>query len=285
MPTATPEPIRDDDLPDFCAFLNTHLNPAIPAHEWANGFMQDWGGDKPNNGFLIREGGHIVGGIGAIYSSQIIRGKAEHFCNISSWCVLESHRSQSMRLALALTGQHGFHFTNLTPTSVVAGSLRFLKFKPLDDRRTVWPNLPHPLRGGVRVIDEHEAIAAVLEGEAARTFAAHRHLGWLSHVAVGIDGAFCHVVYKRGVLRGLPCAEVLHISDARRFLAWRRQLGHFWLLRNGLLSTRIESRFLPARPALSREIGGYIPKMYRSETLGDADIINLYSELAALDLR
>lgn len=285
MPPPTLEPIQDQDLLAFCTFLHEHLNPGIRPTDWMKAFLQEWGTPRPNNGFMLREDGKIVGGIGAIYSRQIIRGRAELLCNITSWCVLETYRSQSMRLALALTRQPGYHFTNFTPTTVVAGSLKFLKFKPMDDTRTVWPNLPVPFNAGVRIIrDEDDAIARHLSGEAARIFQDHRQFRRLTHLLVGTSGAFCHVVYKRGVLKKLPCAEVIHLSDPDLFLRHHRQLSHFWLTRQGLVTTRVESRFLRGRPPLSREVGGYIPKMYHSDTLDEADISNLYSELVALDL-
>lgn len=284
MPLPTLEPIHDQDLLAFCTFLHEHLNPAIAAKDWMQAFRQEWGAPRPNCGFMLRDEDRIVGGIGAIYSRQVIDGRAELLCNITSWCVLEAYRSQSMRLALALTRQPGYHFTNLTPTTVVAGSLQFLKFKPMNNRRTVWPNLPAPIAAGARIVDEGDEIAQQLTGETARTFSDHRHLPGLRHVLVGTPSAFCHVVYKRSLLKHLPCAEVIHLSDPVLFLRHHRRLGHYWLTRQGLFTTRVESRFLPTRPPLSREVGGYIPKMFHSDTLTEANISNLYSELVALGL-
>jgi hypothetical protein len=277
------EPIQDDDLLPFCTFLNKHLNPRIQPQDWVQAFRQRWDDDKPNNGFLLRDGDQIVGGIGAIYSKQHIHGKTERFCNITSWCVLEPYRSQSMRMALTLTGQPGYHYTDLTPTRIVAGSLRFLKFRPMNEKRTVWPNLPLVFHGGVRVLTDPEEIAG-LPPEASCVYRDHRHLPWLSHLAAGRPGTYCHVVYKRGVLKRLPCADVLHISDPGLFLRYHRNIGHHLLSRHGIPSCRAESRLLAGKPRLAREVGGYIPKMFRSDSLSESDISNLYSELAALDL-
>ena len=137
---ALPElaPITDADLAEFCAFLNRHLNPAITPDQFRAGLSQCWGMDTPNHGFLIRDNGALVGGIGAIYALRPVQGKPERFCNITSWCVLEKYRAQSMRLALALVSQEGFHFTDLTPTEVVVKSLQFLKFKPLENNNKVY---------------------------------------------------------------------------------------------------------------------------------------------------
>lgn len=285
-PTAKPaaEPIQDEDLGEFCAFLNAHLNPVIPVATWADAFRQSWGVVPPNHGFLMRDHeGRIVGGIGAIYAERTIRGRPERFCNITSWCVLEPYRSHGLRLALAVVSQPGYHFTDLTPTPVVAGLLRFLKFKDTDGRETVMPNLPH-WSPGVRVLSDPDAIERSLAPDDARVFQDHRHFPWLLHAAAGRPGTFCHVVYKRGILKRLPCAVVLYVSDPQLFLRYRGALCCHLLARHGMVSTRIETRFLPHRPALSAQVLGCHNKVYRSDTLGEADISNLYSELAVLDL-
>jgi len=281
----TLEQIRDSDLLAFCQFLTGHLSSARSAEQWAQAFMQDWGVDKPNNGFLIRDQGRIVGGIGAIYAERMIRSQPERFCNITSWCVLEAYRAQSMRLAMAVVSQPGFHFTDLTPTEVVSKTLQFLKFKPMNERHAVWPNIPWPFSrfSGVRVIIDLDGIEEVLAPMDAKVFRDHRHLPWLRHAAVGRPGAYCHLVWKPNRLKGLPGAMVLAFSDAGLFLHYRRAIGAH-LLRQGCLYTRAETRLLPRLPMLSRELAGFRNKVFRSDTLDEADISNLYSELVGLDL-
>ena len=280
------EPIKDEELLDFCRFLTENLSQERSAEDWAKAFRQDWGVDKPNNGFLIRVDGQIVGGIGAIYAQRLIQGKPEKFCNITSWCVLDRYRSQSMRLAIAVTSQPGFHFTDLTPTEVVSKTLQFLKFKPMNERQAVFPNFPWPfsLLAGVRVIRDADEIEQVLSPEERKAYMDHRHLPWLNHLAVGRPGAYCHVVYKRTQLKGVPGAFVLVASDPRRFLRHRFALGSHLLFRHGLLFTRIESRLLPRVPRPGIELSGYRNKVFSSDTLSETDISNLYTEIVALDL-
>lgn len=279
------EQIQDSDLPAFCQFLTDHLSSARSAEQWAQAFRQNWGVAKPNNGFLIRDQGRIVGGIGAIYAERMIRGRPERFCNITSWCVLEAYRAQSMRLAMAVVSQPGFHFTDLTPTEVVSKTLQFLKFKPMNERHAVWPNMPWPFSwvSGVRVIIELDRIEEVLATVDAKVFQDHRHLPWLRHAAVGRPGAYCHVVWKPNRLKGVPGAMVLAFSDAELFLRYRRAIGAH-LLRQGCFYTRVESRLLPRLPMLSRELAGFRNKVFRSDTLAETDISNLYSEIVGLDL-
>jgi len=280
-------PIRDQDLPEFCAFLHRHLSPSHAPEVWAEAFCQNWGADKPNNGFLIRdENGAIVGGIGAIYAVYPVRGKPEKFCNITSWVVLDAYRTQSMRLAMAVVSQSGFHFTDLSPTAVVEQSLKFLKFKPMDERRVAVFNLPAPhLRlAGWRVRTEPAAIEAAMDDAAAQVYRDHRHFPWLRFLAVGRGGDWSLVVYKRAKLKGLPSAEIIGFTRPDNFLRCLPLLGCHFLLA-GMATTRVEARLLPGLPAWPHKIlSGYRNKVFRSETLGEADIWNLYTESAALDL-
>jgi hypothetical protein len=199
--------------------------------------------------------------------------------------VLEAYRAQSMRLAMAVVSQPGFHFTDLTPTEVVSKTLQFLKFKPMNERHVVWPNIPWPFSRfcGMSVIIEPEDIEKVLTAVDAKVFRDHRNLPWLRHVAVGRPGAYCHVVWKPNRLKGVTGAMVLAFSDAELFLRYRHAIGAH-LLGQGCLFTRVESRLLPLLPMLSQELSGFRNKVFRSDTLTEADISNLYSEIVGLNL-
>ena len=283
MTLPTIAPIRDEDLPGFCGFLSEHLSRDRSPEEWVKAFRQNWCPGKPNNGFLLRADSRIVGGIGAIYAQRRVRGRLERFCNITSWCVLDEFRAQSMRLAMALTGQPGFHFTDLTPTEVVSRTLQFLKFRPMDERQAIWPNLPW-LASGASVIMDAGRIAQALAADDARAYEDHRHLPWLAHAAVGPPGASCYVVWKRALWKGIAGARILALSDPELFLRHRLAFGSRLLVRHGLSYTRVESRLLPRLPQFCLEQAGYRSKVFRSETLTAADMSNLYSELVALDL-
>jgi hypothetical protein len=280
------EPIRDEDLPEFCRFLTENLHRARAAAVWEAAFRQNWCSAKPNNGFALRHEGRIVGGIGAIYSERAVHGRIERFCNITSWCVQDAFRAQSMRLAIALTGQPGFHFTDLTPTAVVSSTLQFLKFKPMNERQAVWPNVPWPFarRSGIRVIADARKFERLLAPQDVKAYRDHRHLPWLEHLVVGSPGACCYVVWKRTRLKRIAGAFVLALSDAETFLRCRWALGSHLLLRHGLPFTRVECRLLPRVPRLCIELSGYRNKVFKSDTLTAADMSNLYSELVALDL-
>ena len=277
------EPVTDADLDEFCRFLSRHLDPDKTPEQFRHAFEQEWGMKQPNHGFVVRKDGEIVGGIGAIYAERSIGGGVHRICNITSWCVLEAFRSQSMRLAMAVCSQDGLSFTDLTPTEVVAKSLQFLKFKPLDSDRTVILNIPR-LTPGTRVEDDPERIGPLLPPQWQQVHRDHVHIPWLHRVVLVTGQGSCYVVYKKKTLKGLPSAEVLAVSDGEIFLRGLGRFSAYVLMRGGMISTRVESRFLPRRPNMSKVLSGYRQKMFRSTSLPALDIDNLYSELMALDL-
>lgn len=276
------EPVTDASLDEFAQFLHENLSRDQSPAQWSQRFRTSWIDPQPNYGFVLRDEGRIVGGIGAIYAQRILGGKEERFCNITSWCVLDAYRQQSMRLAMAVIGQPGFHYTDFSPTKVVAGTLQFFKFRALDDRQAVLFNLPG-IALSSRVLTERRAIEAALQGEALRIYRDHADFPWLRHVLVGRPGDWCHVIYKPRRFKRLPAAGIIHLSDGAAFCRhFRRLAGHF--LARGMVTTHVECRRLPQLPWPSAVRSGFNPKMVLSTTLKNEDIDYLYSETVALDL-
>lgn len=282
MPRPSIEPITDSTLPDFSAFLTANLNASFSAKTWESFFRKQWTPAPPNYGYLVRDAGRVVGGIGAYYADRQIHGGLARFCNITSWCVLDGYRQQSMRLALALTQQPGFHFTDFSPTKVVAASLQFLKFRALDERQFVIPNVPlKPF--GARVVHESGAIRKILSGKTLRAYDDHAGFPWLRQLAVGTDDGWCHVVYKKIRYKGMAAAQILHVGSPEVFERHLDRLrGDFFL--RGIATTHVECRHLRRPPRLSKVRTGFCKKMVLSTTLKDEDIDYLYSESVALDL-
>lgn len=283
MARPTIEAVTADTLPEFSNFLHQHLAPDRSPEQWMAGLSTDWLPEQPNHGFVLRDQGAIVGGIGAYYALRKIDGQLVKTCNITSWCVLDSHRQQSMRLAMAVIGQPGYHFTDFSPTKVVGATLRFLKFKVLDERQVVSLNLPWPTFGGLAVVWRDEAITVCLGGDALKVYQDHRRFPWLQHLLVGKPGAWCHVIYKRRTFKRLPAAEILHASNAALLDAgWRPLSRH--LLSRGMVSTHVDYRTMGRLPWPAAMRSGFNAKVYLSDSLRDDQIDYLYSETMALDL-
>jgi hypothetical protein len=281
MAQPTIEPITAATLPDFCLFLAKNMPVTRPAADWEHGLRQQWLPDHPNFGFMLRtEAGDVVGGIGAYYAARMLHGRPEKFCNITSWCVLDTYRQQSMKLAMAVISQPGFSFTDFSPTKVVAGTLKFFKFAELDDSEAVVLNLPGY---GRRALSAPSDIEAALQGDALTIYRDHAGFSWLRHVVVGQPGDWCHVVYKRSTFKRLPTANVVYVGNKAALARHFRQLCTF-LLARGMVSTLIECRMLAQVPWPAKVRSGFVRKVFLSTTVDAADIDYLYSERIALDL-
>ena len=283
MSQITIEPVTSEILNEFAQFLNEHLrNDRSPAR-WAAELSESWNEARPNYGYVLRDAGRIVGGIGAFYKTRMIHGKLEKFCNITSWCVLDAYRQHSMRLAMSIINQPGYHFSDFTPTKVVSSTLKFFKFEPLDERVAVMLNLPWHLLDNHRVLHRGVDIEQALEGDALQIYRDHVIFPWLQHLLVGEKGHYCHVIFKKITFKGLPAAMIYYLSDAELFDRYYRYVSSY-LIKCGFVSTHVEMRFLARLPWPGKIRSGFNAKLFLSQTLVHRDIDYLYSELMALDL-
>ena len=279
---ASVDPITTADLPAVAQFLHDHLARARSPAEWLTALQTHWQGEVPNHGYMLREEGKVVGTICALYAQRVIQGQTLSTCNITSWCVLDSHRAQSMKLAMAVVKQAGYHFTDFSPTATVGGVLRFLKFKPLPEAQAVVFSVPS-LGLGSQLLSDAKDIEAALSGDALQIYRDHQRFPWLRHVLLGSPAGWCHVIFKTMQFKGLPAVKLLYLSAPPLF---RRHLGRWCshMLGQGIATTHVECRFLPDRPWHSAVRTGFNAKVYLSDSLGDDDIDYLYSETMAMDL-
>jgi hypothetical protein len=286
MSEATLSAIRENDLDCVGEFLSANLNPHISPATWISALHHPWCATRPNFGAQLRDGPRLVGVLCAIYSDQIIDGRQEKFCNPHSWCVLGEYRNQGIGLVLSLLKQTGYHFTMLTPNPKVAEIFRHLKFKDLDDRITVFPNLPslsafHP---GAVCISDTRLMGSHLTDSARLDLQLHQDISWIKFVAFGRGADICLIAYKTARWKRLPCARIIYVSDARSFERHRGLLQHHLLTRQGLLVSLVESRFLLREPRFAYRSKRTQTKLYASRSLTDPQIRDLYSELVALDV-
>jgi hypothetical protein len=275
------EPITSKALPEFCAFLARNMPVKRSAADWERGLRHQWLADHPNFGFMLRTAaGEVVGGIGAFYAGRTVHGKPEKFCNITSWCVLDAYRQQSMKLAMTVIRQPGFSFTDFSPTKVVAGTLKFFKFAELDDSEAVVLNVPC---FGRSALSAPADIEQALQGDALEAYRDHSRFPWLHHVVIGQPGDWRHVIYKRSSFKRLPAAIVVHVGGRPALARHFRQLSTF-LFSRGMASTLVECRMLDSVPWPARVRSGFIRKVFLSTTVEAADIDYLYSERVAIDL-
>jgi hypothetical protein len=276
-------PITESDLPSVAAFLAKGFGAKEAAGSWLRAFQQPWAEQPPNYGFMLKDGGRIVGAIGAIYSDQVVHGRRERFCNINNWYVEPDFRRHSILLLSKLLAQPNLHFTNLTPRPDLVSMFLALRFRYIDDGRVTYLlNAPRMPRGS-RVLTNAEAIAASLPPVDAKAFRDHIACSGLGQVAVGspADG-FAHVAFYKTMIRHIPCISVLHVSAPGLLAKHLPALRSHFLTRQHAPLTRIDTRLLPAAVPLSVELKRPPHNMYLSRTLAPSDVSCLYTELAAL---
>jgi hypothetical protein len=278
-------PITDGDRAEVGAFLHLHMNSRLSAEQWSAFMVPPWPVEAPNRGFLLRDGGAVVGAYLAFYSERVVEGRTERFCNLAAWCVAEAHRAASVRLLRALLGQKGYHFTDFSPSGSVVPLNRRLKFEDLDTTTTLVPNLPWPLRvQGVRLVTGDREIEGLLTGDDLQRYRDHRDAAAARQLVLREpDGRVCHVVVRKDRRKRLPIfASILHVSDPEVFARHQGVVFRHVLLALGRPATLVEHRVTGAAPRRGRLLGSPRPKMFRSTTLKAEDIDYLYSELTCV---
>lgn len=279
-------PTQESDLTEVCTFLNYNLNSNISIDDWKKSFLVGWCKSSPNFGFHLRHNNEIVGVIGALYSSRYIKGVEEHFCNITSWCVLSEFRSQSMKLAMHVVSQKNYHFTDLSPSDVVVNALRFLNFKVIQQGTTILPPLPnmHFMNRDVFVHSDTESIQSVLKDGLANIYEDHRDFKWINFLVVGNSEEQCLIAYRIDRVKRCPAAALLYVSDSELFDKYRSRIGNYLLFNKHIVFLKIETRFLHRIPRFSFASSVSQVRMYKSATLEENAISNLYTEQFCLEL-
>jgi len=277
-------PITQSDLGDVADFLHNHMNSRFSPSVWQQGISVSWLESTPNYGFMLKQGETLVGVLCAIYSEQSVNDKLVKFCNPHSWCVLPEFRTRSVDLVLAVIRQPGYHFTMFSPNSSGIEIFGYLKFKPLNREISVMLNVPTPNFGKVDILTNLGDAENVLPSRAARYFNDHKRFKWLNFLIFGQQGNYGFLFFKGQKFKKLPCAQIMYISDMDLFAKCWAGLRTHLLIKHGMVTSRIESRFIKQQLGFTimKEPGSQ--KFFLSNELKEDDIYNIYSELVALDL-
>lgn len=279
-------PITDQDLPEVAQFLGSHFPPDTSADEWAEAWrttVNPPGSQAPNHGMLLRAGTEIVGAYPAIYSTRVIDGEVERFCNLAVWYVSPEHRTGATRMVKAVLAQEGFHFTDLTPIEVVQRLNLRLGFEYLDTATALVPNLPWPtIRRRTRISADPEVVGAALDGQTLRFYRDHEHCRWARHLVILSGDDVCYVQWRIERRKGRAWfASVQHVSDTALFRRSFPALGRHFLLRHRVPFSLVELRVAGGRVHPSRMLSTPRRRMFRSANLRPDQIDYLYSEITA----
>ena len=280
-------PVQPADITEVAEFLHAHLNARQSARDWATAVTVPWRVQAPNHGFMLLDDSRlspIVGIYLAFYSTRIIGGAPERFCNLAGWYVLPEYRFHSVRLLKALIGQGGYHFTDLTPSGNVIPINTRMAFQFLDTTLVAVPNLPWPyLPARAKVSSDPGDLERTLTGIQREYYRDHRHTRAARHLVLTAGAEWCYVVFRRDRPRNLPLfASLIHVSDPVLFRRLFRPFCAHLLVRHRIPFTLVEPRVAGHRPRGSVPVRSPRRKMFRSGTLQPHQIDYLYSELACV---
>jgi hypothetical protein len=278
-------PISDGDLPEVGRFLGENFPPDTGPDQWAQAWRQSVNlpdSGAPNHGMLLRAGGVVVGAYPAVYSTRVIDGRQERFCNLAVWYVDPAYRFHAIRMLRALLDQPGWHFTDLTPIPGVQKLNARLGFNYLNTDTALVPNLPWPTRPGrIRVYDRAAEIEAVLTGADLRYYRDHLRCQRLRHLVLDGGGGSCYLQWRIERRKDLPWFASIHYASKPELLRHGfRRLSRYLLLRHRMPFSLIELRVAGGRVWPSLLLPSHRRRMYRSDTLPSDKIDYLYSELS-----
>lgn len=279
------EPITEIGLPQAAEFLfrQPGIADGVTAEEWVASVTPTSTIDAPNRGFMLIDGGDVVGVYLALYSSRLIDGINERFCNLCAWVVLPDYRLHSLKLLEAILGQDGYTFTDFSPVPSVQRIEGRFGFQFLDTTMTATVNLPWPSwPGRVSVSSDPVVVAETLQGKDLEVYRDHAGMLAARHVVLVSGSEWCYVMYRNQRHKRLPCAAILYVSNPELFRSMIRPLARHLLLKRRRLAMLAELRVVGQHLPLSILMTGHPQKMYRSSHLESDQIDYLYSELTCL---
>jgi hypothetical protein len=283
-------PATPGQFEEIYPLLLDFANPRLSRDDWRRMlFDLPWPVDEEARGFVLRDGGAVVGFLGTIFSRRELNGATHRFCNLSSWIVKETHRAASLQLVFPVLALKSHTIVNLSPSAAAYEIFARLGFQPLESAQVLLPSFARPgelLRArGDSVITRPEVLLAELDAP-GRTIAEHM-AGTLAGQALLKCGARrCHVVATRSPWKGRwQLAQVQYASDWELFWEHLASVSGAFGRTLGTVGLRVESRHLRGRrPRLSVERPLPRPNLYRpaSPDITPQMIDGLYSEAVGL---
>lgn len=271
---------RDDFDEVYAAFLQAD-DPVAGREAWRRLF--EWGDDGEPVGWALRQGGRMVGFLGAVIRRRPAGSGEVPFCNVHSWIVDPAHRGHSLSLLRPLLARKELVVTDFSPTAAVEQIDLRLGFRRLDARLRIL--LPGPAGSGdVEMEEDPAAVAARLDPADARALA--DHLGdRFGHAWAQDREGGCWVVYS--VVERHPLRHVLvhRVSDPAAFGRLGSPLRRRLAERHGARFLAVPERLLGGvRVPGSVLLPVATRHCVRASGEPPVPIDTLYSEVAALGL-
>jgi len=283
-------PTTPADTAEICDLLeHGFVRSGIPADGWRPLCTTNWLADYPR-GFVLTDGGKIVGHLATIYAQREINGKTGIVCNHSSYYVAPAYRGRGLgaTLSAAAVRDERITYTSLTPAPVTQRVLEAMGFAILERRMLLFPpglNAETLWRPRVHIDVNEQTVRASLGQAERRIYDDHAPYDCL-HMTASDAGGTAYLVVKRRRRRvpwwtSIPFSQILYCS-APDVLARNLERIKLAIMRQQkTCGIAMHERFFPKVP---RAIRTKDIAQYRSPVFSPNELDLLYSEFVLLDI-
>ena len=259
--------IFDEDLEDVYYFLSSNFDRELKLDIWHSAFRNPWMPEKPNNGFMLEENGTVVGVLCALYSQRQTKKGIRNVCGNSTWYVLDTYRSHSLKLMAALLGQKGFFFTALSVTQELYEIHRRFKFQSKVTTLIAIPNLPklNYFSKKMEILVDPESMGSYLDSKNRQISIDHMDIPTVQQIVFRVSNESLLVIFDIRRVRGVPATNILYLSNPDMFYKYRKEICSYFLLHNHTLFTRIHRCSMSKVPVFSLEIKRDITLFYQGD--------------------
>ena len=281
-------PTTPADTAEICDLLEHGFG--IAADGWRRLCTTNWLADKPTRGFVLTDGGRIVGHVGTIYVQREINGKTGIVCNFSGFYIAPAYRGRGLgaTLVAAAVRDERITYTSLTPAPVTQRVLGGMGFAILERHLLLFPpglNAETLWRSRVDIDVNDRTVRASLGQAERRIYDDHAPYDCL-HMTARDAGGTAYLVVKRRVglvawAAGIPFSQILYCSapDVLARNLERIKLAIMWQQKT--FGIAMNERLFPKAPrAIRREDIA----QYRSAGFTPNELDLLYSEFVLLDI-
>lgn len=223
--------------------LRQCFGDALSAEEWKKIFAERWRSPEDFCGYMLSSDGEVKGYLGLLFSRRPFDGRVEKFCNMTSWCVSEEWRAQSLSMLLAALKLKEYTFTNFTASPAVAAILSRLGFKEFEVHQQVLFPVPSFRGRGCTLEFDPEKIRGHLDENDRVILDDHREFDCL-HLLLRSGADYSYVILKKTWRKHLPFAKVQYLSRVENFVECVEGSMASICLRLRVLGLMIDERYL-----------------------------------------
>ena len=289
-------PTTPADTAEICDLLeHGFVGSGIAADGWRPLCTTNWGADNPTRGFVLTDGGRIVGYLGTLYSEREINGKTGIVCNYSSYYVAPAYRGRGLAQTLVAASARDERITYIshTPAPPTRRALESLGFAILDRGVLLLPlglNAETLWQSRVDIDVNDRTVRASLGQAERRIYDDHASYDCL-HMTARDAGGTAYLVVKRRLVKRrvrrlawtakVPFSQIMYCSapDVLARNLERIKLAIMWQQKT--FGIAMNERFLPKAP---RAIRQEAIAQYRSPVFTPNELDLLYSEFVLLDI-